>query len=202
MYIAIAGNIGSGKTHAASILSSTFGFKVAYESDEANPFLQDFYEDMVRWAFPMQIFLLNRRLETTLQIQRSGENYIQDRTLYEDAEVFAPVLVEMEILPEREYAVYQALYEKIASLIRPPDLLVYLRASVPILVEQILSRGRSYEENISLEYIRRLNQAYEAWFSRYDRGPKLAIPMDELHGQEDAPARLVDLVARHIFSLF
>jgi deoxyadenosine/deoxycytidine kinase len=202
MHLALAGNIGVGKTYAAAILSQAFGFEAAYENDQENPFLQDFYEDMVRWAFPMQIFLLNRRLETTLLIQRSGKSYVQDRTLYEDAEVFAPVLMEMEILPEREYQVYRALYEKIASLIRPPDLLIYLRASVPTLVDQILARGRPYEENISLEYLRRLNKAYEAWFQTYDRGPKMVIPMDELHGREDAAARLVDMVARQVFSLF
>jgi deoxyadenosine/deoxycytidine kinase len=202
MHLAIAGNIGVGKTYTAALLSQAFNFEAAFEDDQENPFLQDFYEDMVRWAFPMQIFLLNRRLETTLFIQRSSKSFVQDRTLYEDAEVFAPVLTEMEILPQREYEVYKALYEKIASLIRPPDLLIYLRASVPILVEQILTRGRSYEEHISLEYLRRLNQAYEEWFRRYDRGPKLIIPMEELHGREDAPARLVDLVARQIFSLF
>jgi deoxyadenosine/deoxycytidine kinase len=202
MHLALAGNIGVGKTYAAAILSQAFGFEAAYENDQENPFLQDFYEDMVRWAFPMQIFLLNRRLETTLLIQRSGKPYVQDRTLYEDAEVFAPVLMEMEILPEREYQVYRALYEKIASLIRPPDLLIYLRASVPTLVDQILARGRPYEENISLEYLRRLNKAYEAWFQTYDRGPKMVIPMDELHGREDAAARLVDMVARQVFSLF
>jgi deoxyadenosine/deoxycytidine kinase len=202
MHLALAGNIGVGKTYAATILSQAFGFEAAYENDQENPFLQDFYEDMVRWAFPMQIFLLNRRLETTLLIQRSGKPYVQDRTLYEDAEVFAPVLMEMEILPQREYQVYRALYEKIASLIRPPDLLIYLRASVPTLVDQILARGRPYEENISLEYLRRLNKAYEAWFQAYDRGPKMVISMDELHGREDAAARLVDMVARQVFSLF
>jgi len=202
MHSSLTGNIGVGKTYAAAILSQAFGFEAAYENDQENPFLQDFYEDMVRWAFPMQIFLLNRRLETTLLIQRSGKPYVQDRTLYEDAEVFAPVLMEMEILPEREYQVYRALYEKIASLIRPPDLLIYLRASVPTLVDQILARGRPYEENISLEYLRRLNKAYEAWFQAYDRGPKMVIPMDELHGREDAAARLVDMVARQVFSLF
>ncbi len=202
MHLAVAGNIGAGKTYVASILSQAFGFEAAYENDQENPFLEDFYEDMVRWAFPMQIFLLNRRLETTLLIQRSEKSYVQDRTFYEDAEVFAPVLMEMEILPVREYEVYRALYEKIASLIRPPDLLIYLRTSVPTLVDQILSRGRSYEENISLEYLRRLNKAYEAWFQTYDRGPKMALIMDELHGRDDAPARLVDMVARQIFSLF
>lgn len=202
MHLAIAGNIGVGKTYAAAVLSQAFGFEATYEDDRENPFLQDFYEDMVRWAFPMQIFLLNRRLEATLAIQRSSKPHIQDRTLYEDAEVFAPVLMEMQILPEREYEVYRALYEKIASLVRPPDLLIYLRASVPVLVDQILARGRSYEENISLEYLRRLNTAYEAWFQRYDRGPKIAISMDELHGREDAASRLVDIVARQIFSLF
>lgn len=202
MHIALAGNIGAGKTYATYILSQAFRCEAAYEDDKDNPFLLDFYQDMVRWAFPMQIYLLNKRLETTLAIQRSGKDYIQDRTLYEDAEVFAPVLRDMEILPAREYEVYRALFEKIASLVRPPDLLVYLRASVPTLVEQILARGRSYEENISLEYLRKLNQAYDAWYERYDRGPKLLISMDELHGREDGPALLVDQVVRRVVSLF
>ncbi len=202
MHIALAGNIGSGKTYATYILSQALRYEAAYEDDRDNPFLMDFYQDMVRWAFPLQIYLLNKRLETTLAIQRSGKDYVQDRTLYEDAEVFAPVLREMDILPKREYEVYRALFEKIASLVRPPDLLVYLRASVPTLVDQILSRGRPYEENISLEYIRKLNQAYEAWYESYNRGPKLAISMDELHGREDGPAQLVDQVVRRVVSLF
>ncbi|MCS7297643.1 MAG: deoxynucleoside kinase [Bacteroidia bacterium] len=202
MHIAIAGNIGAGKTYATYLLSHALGYEAAYEDDKDNPFLLDFYQDMVRWAFPMQVYLLNRRLEITLSIQRSGQNYIQDRTLYEDAEVFAPVLREMEILPAREYEVYRALYEKIASLVQPPDLLVYLRASVPTLVEQILSRGRPYEEYISLEYLRKLSHAYEAWYVSYNRGPKLVIEMDELHGREDGPALLVDQVVRRVVTLF
>ncbi|MDW8235406.1 MAG: deoxynucleoside kinase, partial [Bacteroidia bacterium] len=160
MHIAIAGNIGSGKTYATYILSQALRWKAAYEDDKNNPFLLDFYQDMVRWAFPMQIYLLNRRLEITLEIQKGGEPCVQDRTMYEDAEVFAPVLRDMNLLPNREYEVYCALFEKIASLVRPPDLLIYLRASVPTLVQQILARGRPYEENISLEYLRKLNQAY------------------------------------------
>ncbi len=202
MHIAIAGNIGAGKTYATYLLSQALRYEAAYEDDSDNPFLTDFYQDMVRWAFPMQIYLLNKRLESTLAIQRSGADYVQDRTLYEDAEVFAPVLRQMDILPAREYEVYRALYEKIASLVKPPDLLVYLRASVPTLVEQILARGRPYEENISLEYLRKLNQAYEAWYAAYERGPKLAISMDELHGREDGPVLLVDQVVRRVVTLF
>ncbi|MCX8111959.1 MAG: deoxynucleoside kinase [Bacteroidia bacterium] len=202
MHIALAGNIGSGKTYATYILSQALRYEAAYEDDKENPFLLDFYQDMVRWAFPMQIYLLNKRLETTLQIQRSGKDYIQDRTMYEDAEVFAPVLREMNILPAREYEVYRALFEKIASLVRPPDLLVYLRASVPTLVDQILARGRPYEENISLEYLRKLNQAYDAWYEQYERGPKIMVVMDALHGREDGPAQLVDQVVRRVVSLF
>lgn len=202
MHIAIAGNIGAGKTYATYLLSQALRYESAYEEDSDNPFLTDFYQDMVRWAFPMQVYLLNKRLESTLAIQRSGRDYVQDRTLYEDAEVFAPVLRQMDILPAREYEVYRALYEKIASLVKPPDLLVYLRASVPTLVEQILARGRPYEENISLEYLRKLNQAYEAWYTAYERGPKLAISMDELHGREDGPVLLVDQVVRRVVTLF
>ncbi|GIV24939.1 MAG: deoxynucleoside kinase [Bacteroidia bacterium] len=202
MHIALAGNIGAGKTYATHLLSQALRFEAAFEEDSDNPFLFDFYQDMVRWAFPMQIYLLNRRLETALAIQRSGKNYVQDRTLYEDAEVFAPVLREMGIFPEREYTVYRALFEKIASLLRPPDLLVYLRASVPTLVDQILARGRPYEENIGLEYLRRLNEAYESWYQAYDRGPKMVIQMDELHGKEEGPSLLIDQVVRRVVSLF
>ncbi|MCS7189914.1 MAG: deoxynucleoside kinase [Bacteroidia bacterium] len=202
MHIALAGNIGAGKTYATYILSQALRFEAAYEDDKENPFLMDFYQDMVRWAFPMQIYLLNRRLETTLALQRSQKDFVQDRTLYEDAEVFAPVLREMDILPAREYQVYKALFDKIASLVKPPDLLVYLRASVPTLVDQILARGRPYEENISLEYLRRLNQAYEAWYASYERGPKMAISMDELYGREDGPTQLVDQVVRRVVTLF
>jgi len=202
MHIALAGNIGAGKTYATHLLSQALRFEAAYEEDSENPFLFDFYQDMVRWAFPMQIYLLNRRLDTALAIQRSGKDYVQDRTLYEDAEVFAPVLREMGIFPEREYDVYRALFEKIASLLRPPDLLVYLRASVPTLVDQILARGRPYEENIGLEYLRRLNEAYDQWYQAYDRGPKMVIQMDELHGKEEGPSLLIDQVVRRVVSLF
>ncbi len=202
MHIALAGNIGAGKTYATHLLSQALRFEAAYEEDSDNPFLFDFYQDMVRWAFPMQIYLLNRRLDTALAIQRSGKDYVQDRTLYEDAEVFAPVLREMGIFPEREYSVYRALFEKIASLLRPPDLLVYLRASVPTLVDQILARGRPYEENIGLEYLRKLNEAYDQWYQAYDRGPKMVIQMDELHGKEEGPSLLIDQVVRRVVSLF
>ncbi|RMF48549.1 MAG: deoxynucleoside kinase [Bacteroidetes bacterium] len=202
MHIALAGNIGAGKTYATHLLSQALRFEAAYEEDADNPFLFDFYQDMVRWAFPMQIYLLNRRLDTALAIQRSGKDYVQDRTLYEDAEVFAPVLREMGIFPEREYSVYRALFEKIASLLRPPDLLVYLRASVPTLVDQILARGRPYEENIGLEYLRKLNEAYDQWYQAYDRGPKMVIQMDELHGKEEGPSLLIDQVVRRVVSLF
>jgi len=202
MHIALAGNIGAGKTYATHLLSQALRFEAAYEEDSDNPFLFDFYQDMVRWAFPMQIYLLNRRLDTALAIQRSGKDYVQDRTLYEDAEVFAPVLREMGIFPEREYNVYRALFEKIASLLRPPDLLVYLRASVPTLVDQILARGRPYEENIGLEYLRKLNEAYDQWYQAYDRGPKMVIQMDELHGKEEGPSLLIDQVVRRVVSLF
>ncbi|MCX7606433.1 MAG: deoxynucleoside kinase, partial [Bacteroidia bacterium] len=181
MHIALAGNIGVGKTYATYLLSQALRYEAAFEDDRENPFLMDFYQDMVRWAFPMQIYLLNKRLESTLAIQRSERDCVQDRTLYEDAEVFAPVLREMDILPSREYEVYRALFEKIASLVKPPDLLVFLRASVPTLVDQILARGRPYEENISLEYLRKLNQTYEAWYESYSRGPKMLINMDDLH---------------------
>jgi len=202
MHLALAGNIGAGKTYATHLLSQALRFEAAYEQDSDNPFLFDFYQDMVRWAFPMQIYLLNRRLDTALAIQRSGKDYVQDRTLYEDAEVFAPVLREMGIFPEREYQVYRALFEKIASLLRPPDLLVYLRASVPTLVDQILARGRPYEENIGLEYLRKLNEAYDRWYQAYDRGPKMVIQMDELHGKEEGPSLLIDQVVRRVVSLF
>ena len=177
MHIAIAGNIGSGKTTLATLLARHYKFDAHYEDVEDNPYISDFYEDMQRWAFNLQIYFLNNRFNTVQQIQKGKKKVIQDRTIYEDAYIFAPNLHSMGLLSTRDFETYQKLFESMASAIKPPDLLVYLRASIPTLVNQIQKRGRDYEDSIRLDYLRRLNERYEAWISTY-KNKLLIIDID------------------------
>lgn len=180
MHVAIAGNIGSGKTTLTRLLSKHFGWKPQYEDVENNPYLHSFYEDMQRWSFNLQIYFLNSRFRQVVEIRESGKQVIQDRTIYEDAYIFAPNLHSMNLMSTRDFENYSSLFELMSSFLQPPDLLIYLRASVSTLVEQIQQRGREYEESIRLDYLKLLNERYEAWIENYTLGKLLIINVDDI----------------------
>jgi deoxyadenosine/deoxycytidine kinase len=185
MHLAIAGNIGSGKTTLTTLLSKHYKFEPHYENVEDNPYISDFYEDMQRWSFNLQIFFLNSRYNTLLQLQKSKKNIIQDRTIYEDAHIFAPNLHSMGLMSTRDFDTYEKMFDSLSQTVKPPDLLVYLRASIPHLVNNIQKRGRDYEDSIRLDYLKRLNERYEGWISGYK--PKhLIIEVDDMNFAENA----------------
>lgn len=184
MHIAIAGNIGSGKTTLAGLLSKHYNWEAHYEDVDDNPYLNDFYEDMQRWSFNLQLFFLNSRLSQILNIRKSGKTVIQDRTIYEDAYIFAPNLHSMGLMSTRDFDNYYTLFKLMTSLIQPPDLLIYLRSTVPTLVHQIQKRGREYENSIRLDYLKRLNERYEAWIGSYNLGKVLIVDVDNLNFTE------------------
>jgi deoxyadenosine/deoxycytidine kinase len=181
MHVAIAGNIGSGKTTLTRLMAKHLGWKPHFEDVDNNPYLHSFYEDMQRWSFNLQVYFLNSRFRQVVEIRKSGQNIIQDRTIYEDANIFAPNLHSMNLMSTRDFENYSALFELMSSFIEPPDLLIYLRASVSTLVEQIQSRGREYEESIRLDYLKLLNERYENWISSYTLGKLLIIDVDNLN---------------------
>lgn len=181
MHIAIAGNIGSGKTSLTEILSKHFGWEPHYENVDNNPYITDFYNDMQRWAFNLQIYFLTNRFSQVVDIRKSHRDVVQDRTIYEDAYIFAPNLFSMNLMTGRDYENYLSLFELMSSLISPPDVLIYLRASVPTLVRQIQKRGREYEASIRIDYLQHLNERYETWITSYKMGKKLIIDVDELN---------------------
>lgn len=185
MHLGIAGNIGSGKTTLTTLLSKHYKFEPHYENVEDNPYISDFYEDMQRWSFNMQIYFLNTRYNSILQIQKGKKNVIQDRTIYEDANIFAPNLHSMGLMSTRDFDTYQRLFESMVQTVKPPDLMVYLRAGIPHLVNNIQKRGREYEDSIRLDYLRRLNERYEAWISGY-RGKHIIIEVDDLNFAENS----------------
>ena len=185
MHIAVAGNIGSGKTTLTSLLARHYKWEAHYEDADENPYLNNFYDDMQRWSFNLQIYFLTNRFSNVLEIRKTGKDVIQDRTIYEDANIFAPNLHSIGLMTTRDYETYAQLFTMIDSLISPPDLLIYLRASVPTLVSQIQKRGRPYEETIRLDYLKRLNDRYEAWISTYDRGNMLIVDVDDNKFSED-----------------
>ena len=178
-HIAVAGNIGAGKTTLTEALSKHYKWIPQFEDVDHNPYLFDFYEDMPRWSFNLQIYFLNGRLNQLLDIQRGTETVIQDRTIYEDAHIFAPNLHEMGLMGKRDFDNYFAFFETLKTMVQPPDLLIYLKASVPTLVAQIQKRGRDYEENIRLDYLKRLNDYYNKWIENYREGPLLVIDVDK-----------------------
>ena len=185
MHIATAGYIGSGKTTLTGLLAKHYNWQPHYEDVDDNPYLHDFYDDMQRWSFNLQIYFLNKRFKQILNIRQSGNTVIQDRTIYEDACIFAPNLHAMGLMPTRDYETYESMFELISSLIQPPDLIIYLRASVPTLVNQIQKRGRKYENAIRLDYLRRLNERYEAWISSYKFGKVLVVDVDSNNFSEN-----------------
>ncbi len=178
MHIALAGNIGSGKTTLTSLLAKHYKWEPHYEDADDNPYLNDFYEDMQRWSFNLQIYFLNTRFNQVNKIRKSGKTVIQDRTIYEDAYIFAPNLHAMGLMTTRDFNNYITLFNLMNTFIAPPDLLIYLRGSVPSLVNQIQRRGRDYENAIRLDYLKRLNERYEAWISTYEMGKILIIDID------------------------
>ena len=204
MHIAIAGNIGSGKTTIAGLLAKHFGWKPHYEDVDENPYLNDFYEDMQRWSFNLQIYFLNSRFNQILEIRKSGNTIIQDRTIYEDAFIFAPNLHAMGLLSTRDFDNYSTLFNLMSSLIQPPDLLLYLRASVPTLVNQIQKRGRKYETSIRIDYLKRLNERYEAWIDTYKLGKILIVEADDYDFPNNTQhlREIIDKINAEIHGLF
>jgi len=204
MHICVAGNIGAGKTTLTYLLSKYFGFESLFEENEQNPYLMDFYSDMQRWSFNLQVSFLQSRLKKLMLIRREEKNVIQDRTIYEDAQIFAPNLHAMGLMSTRDYETYKELFETIADLVQPPDLLIYLRAGIPRLVEQIQDRGRNYEDAIRLDYLKRLNERYEGWFESYSYGKKLDVNIAELNFRDD-PEHLgiiINKVKGELYGLF
>jgi deoxyadenosine/deoxycytidine kinase len=181
MHIAIAGNIGAGKTSLTVLLHKHYGWEAHYEDVVENPYLDDFYAEMERWSFNLQIYFLNSRFRQILEIQKKGNDVVQDRSIYEDAHIFAPNLNAMGLMTHRDFKNYQAVFELMESLVKGPDLMIYLRSSISNLVSQIHKRGRDYENSISIEYLSRLNERYEAWVHNYDKGKVLIIDVDDIN---------------------
>lgn len=180
MHIAIAGNIGAGKTTLTKLLAKHYHWEAQLEDVVDNPYLDDFYNQMERWSFNLQVYFLNSRFRQILQIRESGKDIIQDRTIYEDAHIFAPNLHAMGLMTNRDFENYRSLFELMESLVQGPDILIYLRSSIPNLVSQIQKRGREYENSISIDYLSRLNERYEAWIHGYNKGKLLIIDVDKL----------------------
>jgi deoxyadenosine/deoxycytidine kinase len=204
MHIAIAGNIGSGKTTLSGLLAKNFGWQPHYEDVDTNPYLPSFYEDMQRWSFNLQIYFLNSRFRQIVDIRKSGKNVIQDRTIYEDAHIFAPNLHTMNLMTTRDYENYQSLFELMSSFIQPPDLLIYLRADVPTLVRNIQKRGRDYEASIRLDYLKSLNERYEDWINGYTEGKLLIFDVDNINFQENPEdlGQIIERVQANLHGLF
>lgn len=203
-HIAVAGNIGAGKTTLSSRLAAHYGWEVHFEDTTQNPYLSDFYNDMKRWSFNLQIYFLNSRYQQILNIRAGDKTVIQDRTIYEDAFIFAPNLHEMGLMSQRDFENYFTLFQVMSSQISPPDLLIYLKASIPTLVAHIHARGRIYEGNMSLDYLKRLNEKYEKWILEYKDGPLLIIHADDVDFEQNAEdlGKVVSSVDSQIHGLF
>ncbi|UZD23368.1 deoxynucleoside kinase [Algoriphagus halophytocola] len=204
MHIAVSGNIGSGKTTLTEKLAKHYGWKAEFEAVDNNPYLPDFYEDMKRWAFHLQVYFLNSRFNQIKKIQDSENPTIQDRTIYEDAYIFAANLHKSKLMTERDYANYLSLFDSMISHVKAPDLLIYLKADIPKLVGQIEKRGRSYETTMRIDYLKNLNSHYEDWINGYKEGKLLVIDVNNLDFVERADdfAFVVEKVDREIFGLF
>ncbi len=193
MHVAIAGNIGAGKTTLTKLLAKHYRWEPQLEDVVDNPYLDDFYNQMERWSFNLQVYFLNSRFRQVAQIRESGKDIIQDRTIYEDAHIFAPNLHAMGLMTNRDFENYRSLFELMESFVEGPDLLIYLRSSIQNLVAQIHKRGREYENSISIDYLSRLNERYEAWIHNYDKGNLLIIDVDTLNFV-DNPEDLGDVI--------
>jgi len=204
MHLAIAGNIGSGKTTLTRLLAKQMKWEPYYESVENNPYLDSFYDDMKRWSFNLQVFFLNSRFRQVVEIRKSEKTIIQDRTIYEDAYIFAPNLHEMNLMTTRDFDNYFDLFQLMNSFIDAPDLLIYLRASVSTLVNQIAQRGRDYEESIRIDYLKKLNERYEQWIEGYDHGKLLIIDVDDIdfHNNPEDLGMIIEKINAEIHGLF
>lgn len=180
MHIAVTGNIGAGKTTLTTMLAKHYGWNAQFEDVDHNPYLDDFYQDMSKWSFALQMYFLGSRFRQVKEIRDSGKNIIQDRTIYEDAHIFAENLNEMNLLSDRDYSNYTALFNLMKSFVSAPDLLIYLKADISTLTKQIAKRGREYEAGISIDYLMRLNKKYEAWINSYKEGKLLIIDVNDL----------------------
>ena len=203
MHIAIAGNIGSGKTTLTKMLAAHYGWTPKFESVDFNPYLADFYEDMERWSFNLQIYFLNKRFQDVVEISKHKEVIIQDRTIYEDARIFAPNLHAMGLMSTRDFENYSDLFDLMMSLVNPPDLLIYLRSSIPNLIAQIQKRGREYERSIRIDYITGLNQRYEDWIQNY-KSRLLIVDVDNIKF-ENKPVDfqyITDKIDAELYGLF
>ncbi|WP_441000197.1 deoxynucleoside kinase [Fodinibius sp. SL11] len=202
-FIAIAGNIGAGKSSLTGLLAKHFGWEAFYESVDDNPYLSDFYDDMRRWSFNLQIYFLSSRFRHQKEMLQREGRFVQDRTIYEDVEIFAKNLHEMGLMSDRDFANYEALFQEMTNYLQEPSLLIYIRAQVPTLVQQIQQRGRDYENTIRIEYLERLNRLYEDWIQRYPH-EKLIIDTDDLdfvNNKEDL-GRIIELIEQRLFGLF
>ena len=204
MHIAIAGNIGSGKTTLSGLLGKHFDWDPHYGDVDTNPYLVSFYEDMQRWSFNLQIYFLNSRFRQIVDIRKKNMNVIQDKTIYEDAYIFAPNLHAMGLMSTRDFENYQSLFELMSSFIQPPDLLIYLRATIPTLVNQIQQRGRDYESSIRIDYLSHLNERYEKWIETYDIGKLLIIDVDNTDFKNNPQdlGMVIEKVNAELFGLF
>lgn len=195
MHVAIAGNIGAGKTTLTKLLAKHYKWEPHFEDVVDNPYLDDFYNQMDRWSFNLQIYFLNSRFRQILEIRESGKKFIQDRTIYEDAHIFAPNLHAMGLMTNRDYKNYSELFELMERMVQPPDILIYLRSSISNLVHQIHKRGREYENSISIDYLSRLNELYETWIRDYEKGKLLVVNVDEIDFV-DNPEDLGEIITR------
>tara|TARA_R110000850_G_scaffold203228_1_gene329529 strand:+ start:150361 stop:150978 length:618 start_codon:yes stop_codon:yes gene_type:complete len=204
MHVAIAGNIGSGKTTLTRLLSKHYKWHAHYEEVDDNPYLDDFYNQMERWSFNLQIYFLNSRFRQILDIRNTGKNVIQDRTIYEDAYIFAPNLHAMGLMTNRDFENYKSLFDLMEEVTESPDLIIYLRSSIPNLVNQIHKRGREYENSISIDYLSRLNERYEAWVHNYDKGKLLIIDVDNLNFVDDPEdlGKVINRIDAELHGLF
>lgn len=203
MHIAIAGNIGSGKTTLTRMLAKRYGWTPRYEPVENNPYLEDFYKDMNRWSFNLQIYFLNKRFKEVVEISQSKETIIQDRTIFEDARIFAPNLHDQGYMSDRDFQNYSDLFDLMMSLVKWPQLMIYIRSSIPTLVKHIEKRGRDYEKSIRLDYLAGLQQRYEDWIAKY-KGEVLIIDGDKIHFEENQEdfRKITDMIDSSLYGLF